>query len=54
MRISEKTLRFIKDHAQRIEKHPNHEYSDNEDEIARGINKLFEISKRLCEIYEKI
>ena len=31
-----------------------HEYSDNDDEIAKGINKLFEISKRLCEIYEKI
>jgi len=31
-----------------------HEYSDNEDEIAHGINKLFEISGRLCEIYGNI
>jgi hypothetical protein len=31
-----------------------HEYSEDDDEIAKGINKLFEISKRLCEIYENI
>lgn len=31
-----------------------HEYSEDEEEIVNGINKLFEISKRLCEIYEKI
>jgi uncharacterized protein with HEPN domain len=31
-----------------------HEYSDDENEIVNGINKLFEISKRICEIHEKI
>ncbi|MEW6606161.1 MAG: hypothetical protein AB1414_01735 [bacterium] len=31
-----------------------HEYSEEEKDIVDGINKLFEISNRLCEIYKKI
>lgn len=31
-----------------------HEYSEDEEDIAKGINKLYDISKRLSDIYKKI
>lgn len=31
-----------------------HEYSEDEEDIVRGINRLFEVSGRLCEIYSSI
>ncbi len=31
-----------------------HEYSEDEEDIVKGINRLYDISKRLCEIYKKI
>lgn len=31
-----------------------HEYSEKEEDIISGINKLYEISLRLCDIYKKI
>lgn len=32
----------------------SHEYSEEDEEIVFGINRLYDISKRLCEIYQGI